>query len=727
MNLSTPRTRRLLAVLVALATLLAPDGVGAQTTSDPVPVRLEQVAEIVRTTNVNTQGTIGQPMSSPAIGDVTGDGVPDVVVGSLDGTVTVLDPRSGAVLRQFVVQPGAMIQTAPTLIDVNGDGVRDVVVGTVRNLKGVPGSSRVKIYDLTGGGQRVLFDAGDSGEANLSGFFGAPVVGDITGNGALEVVALGLDHRLHAWRLNGSIVPGFPTYTYDTSLSSPALADVTRDGAKEIVFGGDMDEINQPRPPGGYLWVVDGKGDPLPGYPLRVGGEVIWSSPAVADLNGNGRLDAVVGTGRNFGHSDQRQLYAVDLLARQPLVGWPRTLTGNTMGSPALAQLDGDAALEVVTMTGDARVHRLEHNGRMTWSTCVMPEGVACDRDRLNIGSPVVADVDGDGTPEVLVTVEREVVVLDAATGAIEQRLAMPAHPSNDTYPASNAPAVAVVGSSTYVAANIQIDNGDKRWDHGDRQALYLWSAAAAGDQAAITWPQFRRHAARTGTYDPLAPVPAPPPPASTLTGLNAYVDAVHQDLLGRPARASERREWSEKLRNGLPRGEFTLALSRSPEWTGRVIDGLYDQIFGRAPDTEGRAYWAALVAEGLRVSEVASHFYGSDEWFRRPPPTGGGGTIDGFVDNLYQRILRRDPDTGRAYWVSEVRAGTSRVTVSKAFYLSYESNVRRVDVLYRTLLQRRADEAGRRYWGELLVSVDDIRLAGLLTASDEYFANTQG
>jgi len=724
---NTPRRwPRAAVVLAALAALVVPTVPAAAQTA-PAPVGpFTPVAERVRQGEVNTQGTIGQPMSSPAFGDVTGEGVPDVVVGSLDGYVTVLDPRTGRTLHQILVQAGSMVQTAPTLVDTTGDGVLDVVVGTVRNRKGVAGSSRVKIYDLASGTPVVRFDQGDSGLANLSGFFGAPVVGDILGDGALEVVALGLDHRLHAWRLDGRIVPGFPTYTYDTSLSSPALADIDRDGAKEIVFGVDMDAIGQPLPAGGYLWVVDGKGDPVPGYPIRLGGEVIWSSPAVADVDRDGDLDAVVGTGRNFGHRDDRQLHAVDLTSRQPLYGWPRTLSGNTMGSPALAQLDDDLPLEVVTMTGDGRVHRLEHNGRKTWEACAMTPADGCDRDRGSIASPVIADADADGQLEVLVTAEREVVVLDAATGAVEHRLPLPAHPGY-AYPASNAPAVGVVDGATYVAASIQVDNGDRRWDHGDSQAISLWRANGAASTPA-PWSHFRRDASRTGTDDPNAPTPVPPPPpSSTLSGLSAYVDAVHQDLLGRSATRSERTDWVRQLREGLPRGEFTLALSRSPEWTGTVVDDLYQQIFGRTADAEGRAYWAGLVAGGLRVSEVASHFYGSDEWFKRPPPTGGGGTVGGWVDGLYNRILRRDPDAARSYWVEEAQRGTPRVTISKAFYLSYESNVRRVDVLYRTLLGRRADEEGRTYWGRLLVDVDDIRLAGLLTASDEYFAANDG
>jgi hypothetical protein len=310
-----------------------------------------------------------------------------------------------------------------------------------------------------------------------------------------------------------------------------------------------------------------------------------------------------------------------------------------------------------------------------------------------------------------VVAVNRELIVADAATGRIESR--MPIRSNSDTdfaHPSANAPAVGVVGSSTYVAAYVQVNRGSAARDSGDLQGIYVWSSPVT--PSALPWSHFQRDPARTGTIDPNAPRPA---------DHRRYVDAVYRDLLGRPASAGEQTYWHDQLRAGLPRGEFTLALSRSREWTGVVIDGLYRQVFGRSADAGGRAYWADLVSRGLRVSEVAAHFYGSDEWFHRAPPTGGGGTIGGFVDGLYRRILGREPDANRAYWIDQVRRGVHRKTVSSAFYLSYESNARRVDALYRQLLDRPSDAAGRDYWARQLVTVDDIRLAALLTASDEY------
>jgi len=697
-----------LLVLVLGAALLPATTSGAATPS------LRRTVEYLRPSALNTQGLgIDQAMSSPAIGDVTGDGVPEVVSGSMDGWLVAIDPRDGRVVRSVLVQEGSMIQASPTLADITLDGVLDVVIATVRN---VPGGSRVQAYSMTGGGARLVFNQADTTTGPRHGFFGAPAVGDIDGDGWLEIVATGLDHNVHAWEANsGARQPGFPSQTYDTTLSSPALADIDRDGAKDVVFGGDMD-FGQPFPPGGYLWAINGRtGRPFTGYPLRLGGEVIWSSPAIGDLDADGDLDAVVGTGYNFGNGIEpgsgRKLHAIDLRSARPVGGsWPKGLPANTMNSPALANLDTDPQLEVVTMTGDGNLHRLESDGGLPWTRCYMNFS-GCGQDRSVIASPVIADLDDDAAPEVAVVTERQLVIGDAATGAVEARLPLRSSPNDYAHPGANAPAVAVHGSTTYVAAYVQVgsDPGGVRRS-GDRQGLYVW--ATEGTPATAPWPTFRRDLRRTGTVDPGAPQPV---------DLRGYVDAAYRDLLGRPASAGEQSYWNGQLGSGLPRGEFTLALSRSREWTGVVVDSLYQQVFGRAADAGGKAYWSDLISRGLRVSEVASHFYGSDEWFRRPPPTGGGGTVGGWVDGLYRRILGREPDANRGYWIDQVTRGTPRKTVANAFYLSLESNARRVDALYRQLLDRPSDRAGRDYWARQLVTVDDIRLAALLTASDEY------
>ncbi|MFH5187513.1 FG-GAP repeat domain-containing protein [Paenibacillus sp. TAB 01] len=85
---------------------------------------------------------------APAVGDVTGDGIPDLIVGDAAGAVTLYPGRtaagaagtgSGSAGAQAAFDPGRQLFqltapfAAPSVHDVNGDGLPDLVVG---NLEG---------------------------------------------------------------------------------------------------------------------------------------------------------------------------------------------------------------------------------------------------------------------------------------------------------------------------------------------------------------------------------------------------------------------------------------------------------------------------------------------------------------------------------------------------------------------------------------------------------------
>ena len=90
----------------------------------------------------------------------------------------------------------------------------------------------------------------------------------------------------------------------------------------------------------------------------------------------------------------------------------------------------------------------------------------------------------------------------------------------------------------------------------------------------------------------------------------------------------------------------------------------------------------------------------------------------------MYRAILKREVDPGGlAYWVGRLDSGESRSVIAQELFLSYESNARRVDVLYADLLGRGPDAGGRDHWANYLASGDDIILAALLAGSAEYFA----
>ncbi len=203
------------------------------------------------------------------------------------------------------------------------------------------------------------------------------------------------------------------------------------------------------------------------------------------------------------------------------------------------------------------------------------------------------------------------------------------------------------------------------------------------------------------------------------------YVGALYLDLLGRPVDPSGSDTWSTLLSNGrLSRYALALELARSQEYLGSVVTDLYTGVLGRAPDPVGLAGWVAVLRSGGSVASVGAAFYASDEAFARA----GGSPADSgpWVDVLYRRLLGREADpAGRQGWVAAV-ATSGRFAVASAFYASQETLRRRVQTLYVRLLGRDADPVGLAGWPSVVASQGDLALAASLASSAEYYDRAQ-
>jgi hypothetical protein len=95
-----------------------------------------------------------------AVGDVTGDGLADIVTGTTAGggpNVRVFDGQSGALVRSFFAYSeqfvGGVFVSAG---DLNGDGFADIITGT-----GMGGGSNVRVFDGQTNALRNSFMVGD--------------------------------------------------------------------------------------------------------------------------------------------------------------------------------------------------------------------------------------------------------------------------------------------------------------------------------------------------------------------------------------------------------------------------------------------------------------------------------------------------------------------------------------------------------------------------------------
>jgi hypothetical protein len=234
--------------------------------------------------------------------------------------------------------PGAGT-SSPLFVDVDRDGTVEMVLGTddgevhvyrhdLTELPGFPASTPVSAW-WPGGSPTADAEGIPAHHAALP--LGGPAVGDVDGDGDLEVVATDLNGGLSVWSHTGQLVASAgvdPTFSQDDPAaqdernrtkpgfaSAPALGDLDGDGELEIVAAATDRHL--------YAWHGDGSAvtgfpvllvdpakvasiDPIThrvtfagGSGVREGGELI-ATPAVADLTGDGRAEIVVGAQEQY-------------------------------------------------------------------------------------------------------------------------------------------------------------------------------------------------------------------------------------------------------------------------------------------------------------------------------------------------------------------------------------------------------------------------------------------
>jgi hypothetical protein len=299
-----------------------------------------------------------EPLGGATIADLFADGRKQVVVGFMDGSVSVLDGVTGAELPGWPQYTGGAMHTNPSVADLNNDG-REEVVATSE-------AGRVYVWNGDGSLAPGWPQHSNPPPHTSAGFFGGVAVGDLFGDGNKELVAASWDQHLYAWNKQGAMLPGFPIQVWDTAFDTPTLVDLEHRGQLDIVVG--FDSTGPPYDPyqrGGEVWAFRPTGCVasyantsrcvIPGWPQTFD-QVPWSSPAAADLANNGSMDIIEGTGFNFA-APAGQYMNVWNGAGARLGGWPQATGGRNMASPAVGDLLGNGQREVVQASSDGLVY----------------------------------------------------------------------------------------------------------------------------------------------------------------------------------------------------------------------------------------------------------------------------------------------------------------------------------------------------------------------------------
>lgn len=203
---------------------------------------------------------------------------------------------------------------------------------------------------------------------------------------------------------------------------------------------------------------------------------------------------------------------------------------------------------------------------------------------------------------------------------------------------------------------------------------------------------------------------------AEATTPTEAFVIAAYEDFLDRSPTESELAARVAQV-GAAGRRAVLDELVRSDEWLGTIVTRFYRDTLDRDPDAGGLAFWTNALRSGRRtVAQAAAEFYASNEYF-----TNSGATVDGWLTDLYEKVLGRSPDAGGlAYWRGRTQA-RGRVFVAGQIYQSPESRRDRVTTLYGDLLGRAPDAAGLAFWSGRIQRSGDLALAVQLASSNEY------
>ncbi len=273
----------------------------------------------------------GSVISTPAIGDIDNDGRLEVAFGagydppptcpedrepcppqSADGRIYVLDGNRGTC--EWVLRTGgSFVEGSAGLADFDNDGDLEVIIGSSdqrvyfingdENNNGMIGSSEVAKYKTEGS------------------VYSSPAIGDVDADGDLEVIigsndggvySFDYDPKTNTVTLNWVTMTGGPIY------SSPALADR---GIRDPYYSPWPMFRSNPQRTGlyqrrvvqgldiyvgsvdGYIYLLRGRDGAVIDR-FKTGG-AIYTSPSVADVDGDGRLEIFLyDYGQDEGGSD---------------------------------------------------------------------------------------------------------------------------------------------------------------------------------------------------------------------------------------------------------------------------------------------------------------------------------------------------------------------------------------------------------------------------------------
>jgi hypothetical protein len=182
------------------------------------------------------------PIPDATLGLLSGGLNPATLLGVLAGDLPTDAPVSFTTSGAFgKVGPGSNLAFAEP-----GTGGASTVGALLLAGSGIPIKNYMRVHEANSGLPLPGFPA----ESQGLDFLGAPAIADVTGDGAAEVLEGGDSSALHGFTTGAAQAPGFPKFHSGWIVFGPAVGDLDSDGKSEVIAATRE----------GYLYVWDSDG-----------------------------------------------------------------------------------------------------------------------------------------------------------------------------------------------------------------------------------------------------------------------------------------------------------------------------------------------------------------------------------------------------------------------------------------------------------------------------------
>ncbi|MDM7914728.1 MAG: VCBS repeat-containing protein, partial [Candidatus Eisenbacteria bacterium] len=354
-------------------------------------------------------------VSGPALADLDGDG--DLDVGAAAELGIYFFDGSGRPLEGWPylwIAPQQNIQwSCPSIADIDGDGLLEIACANNSLYY-----ESVHVVDC--------FAQPEPGwpTYDIEPVFASTALADLDGDGDYEVIAKDgentwIGHRLYVWHHDGTPMAGFPMSICEdwvSSRSNPSVGDVQGDGVLEIVTATCDGNVHVIRP----------DAHELPGWPKALTPNGSISTPALADVDADGQQEIFL-----CYWQDYSQYVGGWNLDGTVVPGFPKLLLAGTEwdahGSPHVADFDHDGRFEVAACgtnwtSGNVCVFPIE--GSVYTPGVTVCEWPKIRRDLAATGTYPALDPAGIGDPAVFAAGSFAVWPNPAGPSVVELRYA---------------------------------------------------------------------------------------------------------------------------------------------------------------------------------------------------------------------------------------------------------------------------------------------------------------